>query len=222
LDPAISKRPWIEDEENTLILVHAAIGNKWAELAKVCNLIYCFYGLLFETTLQVLPGRTDNSIKNHWNASKRRLLYKQELLLHEVNLLSYDVVKTENWWKAHLSPAAFDSFSGPNDKIFKSFISSKESIASPSPSSVLTEDISCDTADLTINDAAGALMTLHCGSSTASSIVDCRNQVSTLLELPSKRVYNAASTDEQSDDDSNRLRSLDALAEVASQFSRTL
>lgn len=43
-----------------LIEVHAEIGNKWAEIAKS------------------LPGRTENSIKNHWNATKRRQYSKRK------------------------------------------------------------------------------------------------------------------------------------------------
>ncbi|KAL0891424.1 hypothetical protein Bca101_015407 [Brassica carinata] len=56
LNPGINKNAWTQEEELTLIRAHQIYGNKWAELTKF------------------LPGRSDNSIKNHWNSSVKKKL----------------------------------------------------------------------------------------------------------------------------------------------------
>ena len=75
LCPSVNKEEWTEEEDRMIMELVQQMGTKWSKIVKL------------------LPGRTDNAIKNRWNSTMRKTLRRQ---LKEVGAMTAPIPELEN------------------------------------------------------------------------------------------------------------------------------
>ncbi|KAF1880542.1 hypothetical protein Lal_00011601 [Lupinus albus] len=123
LRPDLRKGAFTPEEEDRIIDLHSRIGNKWARMAAEFEVM-----IKSSPGSGMLPGRTDNEIKNFWNTRVKRMqradlpIYPPHIYLRALsdNQESLDVGTVKNESGQHDDPSQTDNFDIP-DLEFKNY-----------------------------------------------------------------------------------------------------
>ncbi|CAJ1937679.1 unnamed protein product [Sphenostylis stenocarpa] len=152
LRPNLKRGYFTQAETDVIIQQHTLLGNKWSEMAKI------------------LPGRTDNEIKNYWNTHLKRHLYANGIdpVTHKP-LKKYTTDTTDLPANCQVSEVATASENGANNSnntsssftidcsnkihYFNVFLNSKVQISSDDCSAGYKGGCSNNSSDVTVQEA---------------------------------------------------------------------